>query len=291
MFSLSLHHDKSYAYRAPYYGGSLRQSGSPLKVEELIGLTLSFLNALRRSRFVWLALRRFVQDRQDFRAHEHVGVGEIHCESRGHFARRCCLCRLRQDGCDALCWSLVGYTLKAFQLVFGPDLGEFHCESRGHFAHRGCLCRLREDGCDALCWSLVDYTLKAFQLVSGPYLGKFHCESRGHFARRGCLCRICESGCDARYWSLVGYSLKALQVVHEPTGASFYLVAMMVTAAVVAELVAEINQDRAMCTFLQYIVSCGCTQTLVNPLFDQRVGAVREEPTSCRHPTRFRTKL
>ena len=65
--------------------------------------------------------------------------------------------------------------------------------------------------------------------------------------------------------------------------ASVYLVAMTVTAAVMAELVGEIKQGPAMCIFLQYVVSCGCTQT-VNPLFAQRVNAVREEPTSCRQP-------
>ena len=36
--------------------------------------------------------------------------------------------------------------------------------------------------------------------------------------------------------------------------------------------------------FLQYIVSCGCTRTLVNPLFDQRVSADRVGRTPCRQP-------
>ena len=81
-------------------------------------------------------------------------------------------------------------------------------------------------------------TQKALQMVPIFFarehvgLGEFHCESRGHLARCGCLCRLCEDDCDARYWSLVGYSLKALQIVLGPTGASFYLVAMTVTAPV-----------------------------------------------------------
>ena len=80
----------------------------------------SFTEAKRRSHLASMALRRFVQDRQDLRPHEHVDPGEFHRESRGQFARRCRLCRLRNDGCDAHCWSLVGYTLETFQVVPGP---------------------------------------------------------------------------------------------------------------------------------------------------------------------------
>merc|ERR1712136_95241 len=59
--------------------------------------------------FGWMALRRIVQDRHGCCAHEHVDLGEFHCEkteSRGHFARRGYLCRLCEDGCDAHHWSL-----------------------------------------------------------------------------------------------------------------------------------------------------------------------------------------
>ena len=45
---------------------------------------------------------------------------EFHHESRGYFARRGCLCRLCEDGFDIRCWSLVGYSLKALQIVIGP---------------------------------------------------------------------------------------------------------------------------------------------------------------------------
>ena len=41
------------------------------------------------------------------RAHEHLDLGAFHFESRGFFARRCCLCRLCEDGCYARSWSLV----------------------------------------------------------------------------------------------------------------------------------------------------------------------------------------
>jgi len=60
----------------------------------------------------------------------------------------------------------------------------------------------------------------------------------------------------------VGYTLKAFQVVPGPTGPSFYLVAMIVTATptannvmVMAELAGEHKQGLAVCIFLQYIVS------------------------------------
>jgi len=60
----------------------------------------------------------------------------------------------------------------------------------------------------------------------------------------------------------VGYTLKAFQVVPGPTGPSFYLVAMIVTATptannvmVMAELAGENKQGLAMCIFLQYFVS------------------------------------
>lgn len=60
----------------------------------------------------------------------------------------------------------------------------------------------------------------------------------------------------------VGYTLKAFQVVPGPTGPSFYLVAMIVTATptannvmVMAELAGENKQGLAVCIFLQYLVS------------------------------------
>jgi len=60
----------------------------------------------------------------------------------------------------------------------------------------------------------------------------------------------------------IGYTLKAFQVVPGPTGPSFYLVAMIVTATptannimVMAELAGENKQGLATCIFLQYIVS------------------------------------
>ena len=61
-------------------------------------------------KITWLAL---VQDRQDFRAHEHFDFGEFHGESRSQFARRGCLCRPYEHRFVPRCWSLVGYTLKA----------------------------------------------------------------------------------------------------------------------------------------------------------------------------------
>ena len=89
------------------------------------------------------------------------------------------------------------------------------------------------------------------------------------------VCRLCEDDCDARHWSLVGYCLKASQVVLGSTGASVHLVATKVTAAEMAELV-EIKKGSRHLHFSAVHGSCGCTQTLVNPLFDQRVNAVRE---------------
>ena len=63
-----------------------------------------------------------VQDRQDFRAHVEVDLGELHYESRGQFAHRCRLCRFCEDGRrrrggDARYWSLVSYTPRRLQVV------------------------------------------------------------------------------------------------------------------------------------------------------------------------------
>ena len=63
---------------------------------------------LGMEKITWLTL---VQDRQDFRAHEHIDFGEFHGESRSQFARCGCLCRPYEDRFVPRSWSLVGYTL------------------------------------------------------------------------------------------------------------------------------------------------------------------------------------
>ena len=87
---------------------------------------------------------------------------------------------------------------------------------------------LCEDGCDASYWSLIGYTLKALQIVP-TFVPMYMLISKNFVAGRRVISLACEDDCDARYWSLVGYSLKASQVVLGSTGASVYLVAMMVS--------------------------------------------------------------
>ena len=54
--------------------------------------------------------------------------GEFQYESRGHFARRGCLCRLCEDGFDVRCWSVVDYSLKALQIMIGPTGLSFYLQ-------------------------------------------------------------------------------------------------------------------------------------------------------------------
>ena len=76
----------------------------------------------------WLHSENFPGCADFRRAHEHVDFGEFHCELRGQFARRCCLCRLCEDDGSFVCIVdmiahyryLVCHTLKSFPACVWP---------------------------------------------------------------------------------------------------------------------------------------------------------------------------
>ena len=93
------------------YIESLTCTRAPLRDGGTSGLTVTLLSE---------------RTSQDFRAREHVDLGDFYCESRSLFARSCCLCHLCDDDCDAH----YSYTLKALQVApssslcrLGEDVG------------------------------------------------------------------------------------------------------------------------------------------------------------------------